>query len=149
MIDFCPLCVFKSLIKALAQEDAKSHWLHLFGLSPITLPPEQIQPQVYVTYLDSIVSGKVHKNLWFPKKSKYFLGSLVKKCSFLCFFYPFLPGPTGIKELRTRCCPERPQMTLKHFPWVYYMIICHVGPHWGHSGTHGDPKMAQNSTEMA
>ena len=27
-------------------------------------------------------------------------------------------------------------MTLKHFPWVYYMIICHVGPPWGHSGTH-------------
>ena len=21
-----------------------------------------------------------------------------------------------------------PQMILKHFPWVYYMIICHVGP---------------------
>ena len=31
-------------------------------------------------------------------------------------------------------------MTLKHFPWVYYMIICHVGPPWGHSGTHGAPK---------
>ena len=28
-------------------------------------------------------------------------------------------------------------MTLKHFPWVYYMIICHVGPPWGHSGVHG------------
>ena len=40
-------------------------------------------------------------------------------------------------------------MTLKHFPWVYYMIICHVGPPWGHSGTHGNPKMAQNCTEMA
>ena len=40
-------------------------------------------------------------------------------------------------------------MTLKHFPWVYYMIICHVGPPWGHSGTHGGPKMAQNSTKMA
>ena len=23
-----------------------------------------------------------------------------------------------------------PQMALKHFPWVYYMIICHVGPPW-------------------
>ena len=22
------------------------------------------------------------------------------------------------------------QMTLKHFPWVYNMIICHVGPPW-------------------
>ena len=29
------------------------------------------------------------------------------------------------------------------------MIICHVGPPWGHSGTHGGPKMAQNSTKMA
>ena len=42
-----------------------------------------------------------------------------------------------------------PQMTLKHFQWVYYMIICHVGPPWGHSGIHWGPKMAQNSTEMA
>ena len=24
-----------------------------------------------------------------------------------------------------------PQMALKHFPWVYYMILCHVGPPWG------------------
>ena len=24
-----------------------------------------------------------------------------------------------------------PQMALKHFPWVYYMIFCHVGPPWG------------------
>ena len=40
-------------------------------------------------------------------------------------------------------------MTLKQFPWVYYMIICHVEPPWGHSGTHGGPKMAENSTEMA
>ena len=44
---------------------------------------------------------------------------------------------------------NRPQMTLKHFPWVYYVIICHVGPPWGHSGTHGGLKMAQNSTIMA
>ena len=42
-----------------------------------------------------------------------------------------------------------PQMTLKHFPWVYYMIICDGGLPWGHSGTHGGPKMAQNSTKMA
>ena len=28
-------------------------------------------------------------------------------------------------------------MTLKHFTWVYYMIWCHVGPPWGHSGIHG------------
>ena len=27
--------------------------------------------------------------------------------------------------------PQMAQMTLKHFPWVYYMIICHVGPPWG------------------
>ena len=33
-----------------------------------------------------------------------------------------------------------PQMTLKHFPCVYYMIICHVGPSWGHTGIHGAPK---------
>ena len=45
--------------------------------------------------------------------------------------------------------PERPRMTLKHFTWVYYMIWCHVGPPWGHSGTHGGPKMAQNSTKIA
>ena len=38
-------------------------------------------------------------------------------------------------------------MTLKHFPRVYYMIIFHVGPPWGHSGTHWGPKMAQNSTK--
>ena len=24
-----------------------------------------------------------------------------------------------------------PQMALKHFPWVYYMILCHAGPPWG------------------
>ena len=29
---------------------------------PITLPPEQIQLQVYVTYRVSIVPSKVHKN---------------------------------------------------------------------------------------
>ena len=29
------------------------------------------------------------------------------------------------------------------------MIICYVGPAWGHSGIHGGPKMAQNSTKMA
>ena len=37
-----------------------------------------------------------------------------------------------------------PQMTLKHFPWVYYMIICHVGPTWtlfrGPRGPHNGPK---------
>ena len=37
-------------------------------------------------------------------------------------------------------------MTLKHFPWVYYMIICHVGPSWGHSGIDGGLILAQNST---
>ena len=44
---------------------------------------------------------------------------------------------------------KAPQMTLKFFPWVYYMIICYVGSAWGHSGTHGGPKMAQNSTKKA
>ena len=31
---FSPLCVLKCCLKLLACEDAKSHWLHLFGLSP-------------------------------------------------------------------------------------------------------------------
>ena len=45
--------------------------------------------------------------------------------------------------------PVWPQMALKHFPWEYYMILCHVGPPWGlFRGTVG-PKMAQNSTKMA
>ena len=34
-----------------------------------TLPPEQHQPQVYATYLDSIVSSKVPKNGRFPKST--------------------------------------------------------------------------------
>ena len=42
-----------------------------------------------------------------------------------------------------------PQMILKHFPWVYYMIICHVGPPWGHSGTHRGPKTALKCPRMA
>ena len=50
-----------------------------------TLPPEQIQLQVYVTYRVSIVPSKVHKNQQFPKKSKYFLGSWLKKSIFLRF----------------------------------------------------------------
>ena len=37
----------------------------------------------------------------------------------------------GQRELRTRCCPERPKMTFKHFIGVYYMNISHVGPLWG------------------
>ena len=32
---FSPLCVFKCLLKLLAREDEKLHWLHLFGLSPL------------------------------------------------------------------------------------------------------------------
>ena len=40
------------------------------------------------------------------------------------------------------------QNTIKHFPGVYYMIICHFGPSWGHLGTHWGPQMAQNSTKM-
>ena len=29
------------------------------------------------------------------------------------------------------------------------MIICHVGPPWGHSGTHGGPKTAPKWPRMA
>ena len=32
---FSPLCVFKCVLKLLASEDAKSHWLHLFDFSPL------------------------------------------------------------------------------------------------------------------
>ena len=76
----------------------------------------------------------------FAKSGHYSL----KRNNFLKFWGPFghflgfLPAFFGPAE--------RPQMTLKHFPWVYYMI---KWPLWGHSGTHGGPKMAQNSTEMA
>ena len=31
----CPLCVFKCVLKLPAQEEAKSHKLHLFGFSPL------------------------------------------------------------------------------------------------------------------
>ena len=27
--------------------------------------------------------------------------------------------------------PTWPQIAQIHFPWVYYMILCHVGPPWG------------------
>ena len=40
-------------------------------------------------------------------------------------------------------------MALKCFPWVYYMIICQVGPPWGHLGTHGGPKTAPKWPRMA
>ena len=40
-------------------------------------------------------------------------------------------------------------MTLKHFPWVYYMNICHVGPPWGHSGTHGGPKWPKTALKWS
>ena len=32
---FPPLCVFKWVLKLSAQEDVKSHWLHLFDFSPL------------------------------------------------------------------------------------------------------------------
>ena len=34
---FSPLCVFKCVLKTLAEEDAKSHWLHLFDFSPVCI----------------------------------------------------------------------------------------------------------------
>ena len=33
--DFSRLCVFKCVLKLLAWDDAKSHWLHLFDFSPL------------------------------------------------------------------------------------------------------------------
>ena len=33
LLDFSPMCVFKCLLKSPAQEDAKSHWLHLSDFS--------------------------------------------------------------------------------------------------------------------
>ena len=35
LFDFSPLCVFKCLLKLLGSEKAKSHWLHLFYFSPL------------------------------------------------------------------------------------------------------------------
>ena len=35
LFGFSPLCVFKCLLKSLASEDAKLHWLHLFHFSPL------------------------------------------------------------------------------------------------------------------
>ena len=32
---FSPVCVFKCLVKLSVLDDAKSHWLHLFGFSPL------------------------------------------------------------------------------------------------------------------
>ena len=34
LLDFSPLCIFKCLLKWLAQGDLKSHWWHLFTYSP-------------------------------------------------------------------------------------------------------------------
>ena len=75
------------------------------------------------------------------------------------FGYPRGPqnGPkqyqNGLKWLKiTRIAQNGtawPQMTLKHFQWVYYMIICHVGPPWalfrGPRGPHNGPKQHQDS----
>ena len=35
LFGFSPLCVFKCFLKLLASENAKSHWLHLFNFSPL------------------------------------------------------------------------------------------------------------------
>ena len=44
-----------------------------------------------------------------------------------------------------------PQMALKHFHWVYYMITCHVGPPWalfrGPRGPNNGPKQHQKGLE--
>ena len=44
--------------------------------------------------------------------------------------------------------PKMAQMALKHIPWVYYMIICHVGPPWalfrGPRGPLNGPKHHQD-----
>ena len=41
-----------------------------------------------------------------------------------------------------------PQTALKHSPWIYYMILCHVGPLWGLLrgpwGPQNSPKQHQN-----
>ena len=57
------------------------------------------------------------------------------------FRYPWGPqngpkqhwnGPEWLKITRmAQNGAAWPQMTLKHFPWVYYMILCHAGPPWG------------------
>ena len=56
--------------------------------------------------------------------------------------------PLGEIDAQARCWPRRVPKALKQFSGVYYMIICHFGPSWGHLGTHGGPQMAQNSTKM-
>ena len=73
------------------------------------------------------------------------IGGVWENCIFL--FLPSPPLAQCYMHLWFRW--KAPQMTLKFFPWVYYMIICYVGSAWGHSGTHGGPKMAQNSTKKA
>ena len=57
--------------------------------------------------------------------------------------------PLGEIDAQARCWPRRVPKALKQFSGVYYMIICHFGPPWGHLCTHGGPKMAQNSTKIA
>ena len=57
--------------------------------------------------------------------------------------------PLGEIDAQARCWPRRVPKALNQFSGVYYMIICHFGPSWGHLGTHRGPQMAQNSTKMA
>ena len=47
--------------------------------------------------------------------------------------------PLGEIDAQARCWPRRVPKALKQFSGVYYMIICHFGPSWGHLGTHGGP----------
>ena len=73
---------------------------------------------------------------------------LLREIEVFAFFVFFEPIFTWIHWDKRSYGPDyavnRPQMTLKHFPWVYYMIICHVGPTWtlfrGPRGPHNGPK---------
>jgi len=61
-------------------------------------------------------------------------------------------GPEWLKITRmAQNSTAWPQITLKHFPWVYYMIICHVGPPWalfrGPRGPLNGPKHHQDGPE--
>ena len=91
------------------------------------------------------VSAMYMKQFRIPNFKIRLLGAFEKIAFF--YFCHVLPLARCYMHLWFRW--KAPQMTLKFFPWVYYMIICYVGPAWGHSGTHGGPKMAQNSTKKA
>jgi len=90
----------------------KPSFLFHLSATPVTPPPERPQPQVFVTYLDSIFSSRYYRNGWFPKKSKFFLGSLGQKTifgpfwgyfSFWAIFGPFL-GRFWAVFLGVACC---------------------------------------------